>query len=524
MNKVCKNCGQNYEVDQTDQSFYEKMTPIVNGKKLPLIEQHLCPLCREQRRMAIRNERSLYRRKSDLSGETIISSISPDKPYKVFSREEWWSDQWDAMEYGRDFDFNRPFFEQFHELMVDVPHMSLNTWQSDNCDYCNYIDFSRNCYLVFGGSNCEDCYYSTLVDSCRDCIDTTGLKECELGYDSVDCEKCNNFICSIRCENSHDLKFCFDCKSCSDCLGCYNLRHKQYCIFNRQYSKEEYFAELAKYDFSDRGAYQKLKKQFLDFIKHKAVHRYAQVIGCDNCSGDNLSNSKNTSFSFESNNLEDCKYMQFSMNSRDVYDVMGTSARGGEVCMEAISIEGKRILAGHYIAGHSDVYYSDSVFACRDIFGCVGIKNKQYCIFNKQYSKEEYEKLFERIVEHMVKNGEWGEFFPVTYSKFAYNETVAQEHFPLSKDEVLQKGYQWKDLEEKSDFKMIPQELKLYEKLGVPKPDLSPNERHRERLALRNPHNLWERTCGKCGALMKSAFTPDRPELVYCEKCYRELD
>jgi hypothetical protein len=46
---------------------------------------------------------------------------SPDKSYKVYSQDEWWSDKWDAMDYGRDFDFSRGFFEQINELIINVP-------------------------------------------------------------------------------------------------------------------------------------------------------------------------------------------------------------------------------------------------------------------------------------------------------------------------------------------------------------------------------------------------------------------
>ena len=32
----------------------------------------------------------------------------------------------------------------------------------------------------------------------------------------------------------------------------------------------------------------------------------------------------------------------------------------------------------------------------------------------------------------MMITGEWGEFFPSSLSPFGYNETVAQEYFPLT--------------------------------------------------------------------------------------------
>lgn len=93
----------------------------------------------------------------------------------------------------------------------------------------------------------------------------------------------------------------------------------------------------------------------------------------------------------------------------------------------------------------SCVQYSDHMLYCANCFhssycfGCVGLRNKSYCILNKQYTKEEYEVLVPQIIKKMQADDKWGEFFPITMSPFAYNETVAQEYFPLSKEEALAK-------------------------------------------------------------------------------------
>ena len=39
----------------------------------------------------------------------------------------------------------------------------------------------------------------------------------------------------------------------------------------------------------------------------------------------------------------------------------------------------------------------------------------------------------------MKKNSEWGNFFPGYMSVCGYNESVAQDYFPLSKEEALKK-------------------------------------------------------------------------------------
>ncbi|KKP33302.1 MAG: hypothetical protein A2312_04815 [Candidatus Staskawiczbacteria bacterium RIFOXYB2_FULL_32_9] len=188
--------------------------------------------------------------------------------------------------------------------------------------------------------------------------------------------------------------------------------------------------------------------------------------------------------------------------------------------------------------------------------------NKAYCILNKLYSKEEYEALVPKIIEQMKKAGEYGEFFPPELSPFAYNETLAQDYFPKTKEQVLAMGMRWRDSAEKkynitmknnqipndiratsdsildeiiecahggncSDhcataFRIIPQELQFLRKMDIPLPRLCPLCRQGERVRLRNPMHLWHRKCMKlgCNNEFETSYAPDRPEIVYCEQCY----
>ena len=231
--------------------------------------------------------------------------------------------------------------------------------------------------------------------------------------------------------------------------------------------------------------------------------------------------------------------------------------------------------------GNHDVTYVDNCHDSSNLFGCEGIRNKQYCILNKQYTKEEYEKLMPKIIEHMNdmpyvdtkgRTYKFGEFFPVELSPSAYNETIAEEYFPLTKEKAVSQGYTWKDPEEKnykitisaenipsyikdvSDrileeimecahkgkcneqcteaFKIITDELTFYRRMNLPLPRLCPNCRHYQRLKQRNPLKLWHRTCmcekkhahhtGNCEIEFETSYAPDRPEIVYCEKCYQQ--
>ncbi len=133
--KECQNCKSSFVIDASDFDFYEKI-------KVP--PPTLCPECRQQRRYAWRNERVLYRRTCDLCGKSIISIYSPNKLYKVYCPSCWWSDKWDGLDYGRDFNFSRKFFDQWYELQLQVPRIALLTKNSVRSEYTNHADNNKD--------------------------------------------------------------------------------------------------------------------------------------------------------------------------------------------------------------------------------------------------------------------------------------------------------------------------------------------------------------------------------------------
>ncbi|MEI8092502.1 MAG: hypothetical protein WCG98_10530 [bacterium] len=71
-------------------------------------------------------------------------------------------------------------------------------------------------------------------------------------------------------------------------------------------------------------------------------------------------------------------------------------------------------------------------------------------------------------------------------------------------------------------FKIIKQELGFYRRHKLPLPHKHPDVRYRERMAMRTPKKLWDRTCMKCGTAIKTTYAPERPERIYCEACYNK--
>ncbi len=158
--KTCSVSGTEFPIYQSDLELYDKISPTFNGVKYTISMPTLCPECRQKRRLAFRNERKLYRRTCDASGKQIISIYSPDKPYKIYDQKIWRSDSRDPMDYGRDFDFSKPFFQQFSEMLQSIPLFSLSIFSSEDCDYTNATDGCKSCYMSFNIMQSSNLYYS----------------------------------------------------------------------------------------------------------------------------------------------------------------------------------------------------------------------------------------------------------------------------------------------------------------------------------------------------------------------------
>lgn len=501
-----------------DQEFY---------RKIDVTPPTLSPEERMRRRFAFRNERVLYKRKCDATQKEIISCFSNDVPFPVYSPEAWWADSWDGLIFARKFDFNRPFFEQFAELEKLVPHISLHLVQNQNCSYSNYLAFCKNCYLCFGSVYSEDCFYGSPY-GCKNCIDTLLTRDSQWCYETITCENCYECFYCQDCVDSQNLIFCYDCKSCKNCIGCVGLRNKEYFIHNQKFTKEDFLNFKNSFDIAK---FEELKK-ITPRLNMTALHS-------ENVSGNYIYDSKNTFYAFDVQRCQDCSYVAQVIDMKDCYDCNYTEEN--ELCYEYIGyVQNNRIFFSVGCKNSHDIWYSAYCMSCSDCFGCVGLKRKKYCIFNKQYTKEEYFDFKNRIAEHMRKTGEYGEFFPISISPFAYNESVANEYFPLEQEKALEKGYKWAEIparevpkdatpdvhtckECNKPFRTIKQEEDFYKQMKLQTPQKCPDCRHKDRLAKRPQRILIPGNCRKCGIAFESPHQKDSLENIYCEKCYLEV-
>ncbi|MCX6722623.1 MAG: hypothetical protein NT094_00970 [Candidatus Staskawiczbacteria bacterium] len=147
----------------------------------------------------------------------------------------------------------------------------------------------------------------------------------------------------------------------------------------------------------------------------------------------------------------------------------------------------------------------------------------------------------------------YGEFFQPGFSKFAYNNSNAFKFFPKIKEEALKLGYSWNEeavqnvtetmkggnLPEKISevdsniikevisciscgrkYKIITTEYDLLKKMNLPIPRECSKCRETKRFARFNMPKLYNRNCAKCDIEVRTPYAPERPEIIYCEKCY----
>ena len=579
-NILCQNCKENFTIEPEDFNFYEKM-------QVP--PPTFCPLCRAQRRFVFRNERRLFKVKDAFTGENIFSTYPQEGGKKIITREEWFGDSWDAMEYARDYDFSKSFLAQFFELEMQIPMYGMNAKQMINSPYSANATNLKNCYLCFNSNNSQDCMYGNAIDFSKDCVDNSHVNHSERCYESFWLQSCYQCYFSAMCFESRNLYFCRGCVSCNDCFGCANLVNTSYRIFNKQYTKEEYEHKIKEMKLNTASGVTDAREKARNFWNTQPC-KCTQGIKNLNSSGSYVTNCKNVNDSYlirEGENLRYCTYLQVP-KSKDCYDISnwGANTELGYETMECGDDSYNIKFSRNCWPACKNLEYCMHMFSSSDCFGCVGLKKKQYCILNKQYTKEEYFRMVEKIKKHMSevpyvdKRGliyKYGEFFPIEFSQLGYNNTIAYQHFPLTEKQTNEKGYLWVEIPRgeynitkksaelpdlildvqddilkeviecencKNAFRVLENELIFLRKEKLPLPNLCHDCRYERRISDRLKIKLYERSCmcngvtdntkiykntvkhvhgdEPCGEKFKTGYNPEGKEIVYCEKCYQQ--
>lgn len=562
-NRICQNCKQKFTIESEDFNFYKKI-------KVP--SPTFCPECRLLRRFMHTSETVLYKRKCDFSGKDMFSMYPENTVFPVYETSIWYSDAWDPYAYGIDYNPNQSFLEQFLELQNKVPRMSIvQQGNVVNSPYAHRVTEPKNSYMVFRSSYPEDSMY--LYNGkmhIKDCCDCSWLYECELCYECVNCTNCYNVKFSQESKDSRDCSFIYSCKNCSNCVGCVNLVNAEYCIWNKKYTKEEYFEKLEEMKLNTFSSIENMKVEFEDFRK-KFPQRAVMSIKSEKVSGNWFLRSKNVTRSFDCEEVKDGKYLFMTFKTQDCMDYFEWGNKAEQIYeSENCGIDIARLyFCNQCWMGAHDLFYCNTCPGAHDCFGCVGLKKGEYSILNKKYSKEEYTKLKNEIIDQMKKipyidnqglEYRFGENFPANFSDFSYNETIANYYHPLTKDEAGKRGYRFTErakrnykttlksselpqtIAEISDvilneviecgekdnpnsvgaFRITENELGFYRRMDLPLPRVCFDIRNIRRMDKRPPLKIIKRQCSKCNTEVETVYTEKYAPILYCEKCYQQ--
>ncbi len=303
------------------------------------------------------------------------------------------------------------FIEKLRDLILRSPRNAVHSRNVDNCAFGDYLYRSKNAYLSYYSYGIEDCFYCEFSGFSRDCTDCSYIHNCELCYECFDCA--NLYQCSYLqdCHNCSNSYYSVDLINCQDCFGCFGLRHQRFAIFNKVYTEDIYRQKLAKLV---KNPPFKILEGLLPALKKHPRLSSRLLKGEENCLGDYIYWSKNVYYCFNVRSVEDSGYL-FDLEdtlspTRDSYDCFfgGGLELSYECTHSAFSNNCNFMESCSYC---NDCEYCFECYSCRNCFGCSYLMNKEYCILNNPFSRSEYIAAVDMIKKELKQTGSYGKTF-----------------------------------------------------------------------------------------------------------------
>lgn len=356
------------------------------------------------------------------------------------------ADSRDVMtQYG--IDWSGDIFSDITTLFRTVPIAAVNHFgENENCDYSDVAYNAKNIYLsIVTTRGVENAAY---VFNCKDnsanvFSSINVLEWSENVYASNYIIQSYNVFFSENIINSSNIRLSTNCIWCSECVDCDGLENMSYCIQNTKLDKDAYF----------------LRKQEILQNKDKLFKKISDKplnMGSSNVKGTNLYNCHDVINAYSCINVKNARNVALISSNEDngdFYDVFmgGRSTNFYGVCDAGWFSDNCYCIT--QCATCTSMYYSMFCEWCSFCFGCIWLKNKSYCILNKQYTKEDWLAKVDEIFSQMEKNWSLGEFFPWWMNPFYFNDTAAyliDQSF--SKEEVVALWYLRRDEPVKVDI------------------------------------------------------------------------
>lgn len=333
------------------------------------------------------------------------------------------------------------FMEQFASLYQQHPFPYIHQiGDNENSTYASSIYGAKNAYLSTEVIFASNVLYSAGVKSNSNMV----LNSVNIVWDNANVYMSNtvrksfNIFYSKWVFGSSDVRFSTNLQWCNHCLFCNNLQNASYRIKNKQYSKAQY-EQLKQQILSQKEKYNNWYQSLQQPATINSLNaKWRGVVDAKHLENgyftSKISLSRNVFFAWwgeNNSNFYDTVLAWIPYGS-DMYAVWWATWEHYYCCVEVIE--------------SSHIFYSMYLENCSYCLGCIGLKNKQYCIFNKQYVKEErYEKV-DQIFSQMEQDWTLGNFFSWLLCPHYFNDTAAYLIDPsFTQEEVQSYGYAWRD-------------------------------------------------------------------------------
>jgi hypothetical protein len=295
----------------------------------------------------------------------------------------------------------------------------------ENSDYCNQDTDDKNCYLNAWWHFNEDCMYNTYAVYSKWNIDNFRSIKSENIYWSYKIDKSNKIFFSEYIENWFNIFFSKDIIWSSNIIMSSGIRNGEYIYKNKQYDKESRNKIYEDY-LNKMKTHSWLKKTLSEYniFISKQIQRNLYNQNNESVIWDEITNSKKSKFCLSLEEWEDVMYANINAYIKDCMDTESVWWSDKLYQYSSTSKNHNCIVGTHILDQMNNSHYCAFSQNWNNIFACLWVNHKKYTILNKQYTKDEYIILIDKIIEF-----EAGERI-VGIKNVTINEQFFNGHFP----------------------------------------------------------------------------------------------
>ncbi|MFC1788101.1 hypothetical protein ACFLZY_02675 [Patescibacteria group bacterium] len=547
--RTCELTGEKWEMTEEEIGWYKKFNVPPSG---------VSPLNRMKYLTEKWPSGQYWYNKHPETGKMIVSGVHPATGIKVLPDVEWFDRDFSAIK--KDVDFEVSIIDQLYDLRQKVPSNASRDYEKseNSISLASFGDI--NSYFVVGCKS-KNTFHSIVGWDTEDSAEIYNCNAIRKSFQIVHSDKMYQCNFAKECNSCLNSSFLFDCRNCENCFGATNKRNKKYLWFNEQLSSEEWERRRAEVDLGSRKVVEEYLEKFSQLVKD-AVWPENFNEKTEGCIGEYLTNCNDCRYVYFANQSarnifwgafamqgpQDCAFCAEASGSQEIYYC--SAATNSFLCKFSL-----------WVSRCKELEYSIDCYDCEYCFGCVGLRKKQFCIFNKQYSEEDYWKKVDEIKCVMLDRDEYGKFLPPKFSPTHYVDCGATKYQladlefgkaiganlfdPNSEgaigDELAQaqvvhqvtevpdhvKGMgDWAgkvlfDPVYKRRFSYLSPEIKLYQQLNIAPPREHTTFRTQKMVTSSNSGVFEPAQCDQCKKKLIISLNKTYPNrTIYCKPCY----